>query len=120
MLTIQRRNRHRAPRPPGHLSPVMQKWWCVVHKDYELSDHHCRILENAATAWDRSEQARLQILADGIVIVDAKGKAWTHPAVSIELQSRKLFNACVRELGLDVKAPDAPRAPLLPAYRREV
>jgi phage terminase small subunit len=96
----------------------MQKWWREVVRDWELQGHHQKLLESACRAWDSAEAARFAVAQDGRFVLDNKGVLRAHPGCQSELVNRKLFVQCLRELGLDVKAPsEAPRAPYLPAYR---
>jgi len=119
MELIRRGNKPRIPKPPNYLSDTMQHWWKTVLKNWELESHHIRLLETACSAWDRAEQARVAIASEGLTISDAKGNTRANPLCSVELQSRKLFTATLRELGLDVRAPEPARAPLLPSYYRK-
>lgn len=105
---------------PAHLSADAAQWWRSVVTDYELEPHHLRLLEAAANAWDRMEQAR-QALADhgGITFTDDKGMIRSHPAVAIERDARTAFARLVRELDLDAGAPaDSRRPPALVSNRR--
>jgi P27 family predicted phage terminase small subunit len=92
------------PEPPGHLSEAMRGWWRQVVEAYDLDPHHLHLLEAAADAWDRMAQARTTIAADGLTVEGAHGPK-THPAVSVERDSRAAFARLVRELDLDCEAP---------------
>lgn len=46
---------HRPP-APSYLSPAMQQWWGVVLEEFDLSDHHMRLLESAAVAIERDSR----------------------------------------------------------------
>ena len=80
-----------------------------VIADFELEPHNFRVLVKTGEAWDRSEQAREAIAAEGLTVVDRYGTPKAHPCVSIERDSRTAFVRGLRELALDVDAPDAPR-----------
>ena len=96
---------------PMHLSPEARRWWRAVVTEYELEPHKLNLLTLAATAWDRSEQARLILAKEGIIAPDRYGAPRAHPAVAIERDSRLAFARLVRELALeDDYAPD-PRPP---------
>lgn len=99
------------PRAPGHLSIATKKWWRQVASDYKLESHHVRLLTLAAEAWDRSQEARERLAADGTYIEDRFGQLRPHPAVAVERDSRLAFARLVRELCLDDDGPDAPRPP---------
>src|SRR5262249_16350681 len=101
------------PRPPKHLEPATRAWWKQVVSEYELEPHHIRLLTMAAQAWDRAEQARLEIAKTGLTFTTASGEPRRHPAVQIEQDSRIAFARLLRELALDVSAPDDSRPPVI-------
>jgi P27 family predicted phage terminase small subunit len=105
------------PRPPTHLKRTTRDWFKVVVADYELDDHHVRLLTLACEAWDRGVQAREIIETDGLTFVDRFGSPKPRPEVAIERDSRIGFARLIRELGLDgASAPEAPRMPRTPDY----
>lgn len=107
-------------RAPDHLSADAAGWWRSVVRDFDLEPHHLRLLQSAAEAWDRMQQAR-QALADhgGLTFVAANGDPKTHPAVAIERDARVAFARLVRELDLDAGAPsERSRPPSLHSNRR--
>lgn len=93
------------PRPPGHLSPESRRWWKTIVELFELEAHHLRVLTAAAEAFDRKEEARRLIAAEGLVVRDRFGTLKPHPAAAIERDSRLAFGRLVRELDLDVGPP---------------
>jgi P27 family predicted phage terminase small subunit len=108
------------PRPPAHLSADAAVWWNAVVADFDLELHHLRLLQSAAEAWDRMQQAR-QALADhgGLTFSDDKGTIKAHPAVAMERDARTGFARLVRELDLDAGAPaERSRPPALHSNRR--
>jgi hypothetical protein len=50
---------------PAHLRPDTRAWWQSVHQDYDLEEHHSRLLTMACEAWDRACQAR-EIIAKSV------------------------------------------------------
>lgn len=109
------------PKAPAHLSPDARAWWASVVQDYELEPHHVHLLQSAAEAWDRMQQAR-KALADhgGLTFTGANGDLKTHPAVAIERDARIAFARLVRELDLDAGAPsERSRPPALYSNRRD-
>lgn len=95
---------------PAHLRPETRRWLRGILADFDLESHHFRILVKTGEAWDRSEQAREAIAADGITVADRYGVPKAHPAIAIERDSRTAFFRGLRELALDgVEAPEAPR-----------
>jgi hypothetical protein len=66
-----------------------------------------KLLEAAATAWDRAEDARQVINTKGATFVDRHGEPRPRPEIQIEKNSHVLFARLVRELKLDQEpAPD--------------
>lgn len=96
---------------PSHLRAPTRAWWRSVIADYELEEHHRRILTLAGESWDRCEEARETITADGLFYTDRFGQPRSHPAVALERDSRIAFARLVRELDLDVEPPASSRAP---------
>lgn len=105
---------------PDHLSTEASTWWQSVVADYDLEPHHLRLLQSAAEAWDRMQQAR-QALADHgeLTFTDQNGGIKAHPCVAMERDARIAFARLVRELDLDAGAPaDRSRPPALHSNRR--
>jgi P27 family predicted phage terminase small subunit len=88
---------------PAHLRPDTQAWWQSVHRDYDLGEHHTRLLTLACEAWDRCQQAREILDQDGIILGGREGGARPHPAVAIERDARLSFCRIVAQLSLDVE-----------------
>jgi P27 family predicted phage terminase small subunit len=101
----------RPPSPPKHLRAATRKWWTAVVGEYELSEHHLKLLEAACRAWDRMSEAADAIQADGILTTDRYGAKKAHPAVAIERDARLSFARLVRELDLDGEPAPDPRMP---------
>jgi P27 family predicted phage terminase small subunit len=93
---------------PAHLRPDTRAWWQSVHQDYDLGEHHSRLLTMACEAWDRACQAREILAKDGIVIGGREAAARPHPAVAIERDARIAFARLVAQLNLDTEAPADP------------
>ena len=53
-------------RAPSHLTDATKAWYASVCRDYALEGHHLRLLQLAAEAWDRCQQAREILARDGI------------------------------------------------------
>lgn len=96
------------PRAPQHLAERTRAWWRSVLADYDLDEHHVRLLTLAAEAWDRSQEARAA-LADGTTFVDRFGQPRARPEVAIERDARIAFARLLRELDLDAEATPDPR-----------
>ena len=98
------------PRPPGHLSEATKAWWRAVLQDYELEEHHRRLLQAAGEAWDRYQQARTALAEHGLTFTDDKGMVRARPEAAIERDSRIAFARLIRELDLDTDGPAEPRS----------
>lgn len=94
------------PNAPTHLEPATRKWFAQVLKDYELEEHHIKLLTLAAEAWDRCKQARKAIAEHGLTFDDRFGRPCPRPEVGIERDSRIAFARLLRELNLDVAPPE--------------
>ncbi len=99
------------PKPPGHLSSEASAWWRQVCEAYVLEAHHLRLLQLAAEAWDRGQQARRAVQRAGAYYTDRFGAPKAHPGLDQERKARNEFRLLLRELGLDVAPPSGTRAP---------
>ena len=105
-------------RAPQHLRAATRRWFEAVCADYELEEHHVRLLTLACEAWDRGQQARELIRRQGMTTTTRDGGRKLHPACRVEDASRTAFARLVRELDLDVDAPaEAKRPPMLRSMR---
>src|SRR5262245_31182204 len=110
---VRFRNKQKLPKPPKHLRPTTRKWFADVVSSYELEPHHVRLLTLAAESWDRIQEAREAIAQSGLTYVNKAGEPRRHPAVQIEHDSKIAFARLLRELALDISAPDDSRPPAL-------
>jgi P27 family predicted phage terminase small subunit len=87
--------------------------------DWQLEEHHVRLLTLAAESWDRCAQARELIRKEGLTVTTKAGGPRLHPAVRVETDARTAFARLLRELDLDVTPPaEARRAPALRSIAR--
>jgi len=99
------RGTHRAP---AHLSDASRALWRKVDAEYELEDHHRRLLTLACEALDRCDQAREALAEHGLTCLDGQGNPRPRPEVAIERDSRIAVARLFRELNLeDAPEPDA-------------
>jgi P27 family predicted phage terminase small subunit len=96
-------------KPPRHLRPATRRWWQAVVNDWELEEHHVRLLTLAAEAYDRCQAARARIDRDGMIVPTKRGGPRAHPLIKVEEAARVQFARLLRELDLDVIAPPAER-----------
>ena len=71
-----------------------------------MESHHIRTLTLACEAWDRCAEARAILDRDGLTYADRWGAPRARPEVAVERDSRIAFARLLRELALDVAAPD--------------
>jgi len=82
--------------------------------DWELEEHHVRLLTLAAEAWDRCGEARELVKSQGLTFTTRLGELRQNPAVGVERDSRLAFARLIRELDLDLEGPkDGARPPRL-------
>jgi phage terminase small subunit len=98
------------PKPPTNLRPATRKWFKSVLEDFSLEGHHIRLLTLAAEAWDQAQTAREVLDRDGQTFTDRFGQPKERPEIGILNAARIAFARLIRELGLDVDTPEAPRA----------
>ena len=103
-------------KPPSYLLPATRKWWASVVEDFEMEPHHRLLLTAACEALDRVTLAREAVAVDGAFFTDRHGARKPHPGLIVERDNRTLFARLLRELALDVDAPDAPRPPQIGGY----
>lgn len=96
---------------PKHLKPETRQWWESVVKDWDLEEHHVRLLTLAGESWDRCQQARVVLDEKGLTFSDFRGQPKARPEVAIERDSRIAFARLIREIGLDVQDADDSRPP---------
>jgi len=98
---------HRQPKQapaPGHLSTEAGKWWSSIIREWELSDdpQALLLLQTALEAFDRVQEARRQIGADGAVVTGRYGPK-AHPSLAIERDNRSLMIRSLKALNLDLE-----------------
>lgn len=100
----------RDPPAPAHLSRSSKAMWRRLLVEYDLEEHHRAILSAALEARDRVYEARAAIDVDGAYIPGRFGMK-AHPGLAVERDSRLAMLRALRELGLDLETPSAPRPP---------
>jgi P27 family predicted phage terminase small subunit len=90
-----------SPAAPKHLRAGTRKWFKTVVEEWDLEDHHIRILTLAAEAWDQTQLCRETIQQDGQTYTDRFGQPKERPEISIMHNARIAFARLVRDLDLD-------------------
>ncbi len=103
---------------PKHLKTDTKHWFDQVMTDFELEQHHIRLLVLCCESWDRCEEARKAIKQHGLVFKDRFEQPHARPEIAIERDNRLAFARLLRELDLDVSPPDDSRPPSLKSNRR--
>src|SRR5207244_3269716 len=99
------------PRAPKHLQPPTRRWWLNVVEEFELFEHHRRLLTLAGECWDRAQQAREALAEQGTTYTDRFGQPRPRPEVNIQRDATIAFARLVRELDLDAESLPPPRPP---------
>ena len=94
-----------------HLTEEAKELYDQTKKDYELENHHLKILKAACESMDRMNQAREILNEKGLTMQDRFGQEKSRPEVAIERDSRGQFAKLIRELGLDLEPPEEPGRP---------
>lgn len=91
-----------APKAPQGLSRPAKTWWARLVKEYGINDAAgLMLLEQALRSFDRAEEARRLIDAEGAVVRDRFDQSRQHPACQIERDSRAAMVKTLGALGID-------------------
>jgi phage terminase small subunit len=93
-------------RPPAGLSDEACAWWRATQSAYDVSDPGgVSMLDQAAQALDRANEARALLKRDGLVVMDRFGQLVPHPASRVLAAAESSFRGMLRLLNLspDVK-----------------
>ena len=103
---------------PSHLRKETKAWFLNVLQEFELEEHHVKLLTLAAESWDRATLAREAIAEHGLTYTDRFSSPRKRPEVSIAESATIAFARLTRELDLDVDPPASARPPALQSNRR--
>ena len=104
---------------PENLSPQTERWFIQVCDEYELQEHHRRLLSMACRCWDRCEEARKAIETHGPTFFDRFHQPKCRPEIGIERDAMTQFARLIRELDIDHEpVSDRSRPPALRSNRR--
>jgi P27 family predicted phage terminase small subunit len=88
--------------PPKHLTAEGKRLWRSLFGQFVLDDAAgIALLRVAVEAFDRAQEARRMIKAEGAVLTDRFGQKKAHPACAIERDARGQFLAAIRALKLE-------------------
>jgi hypothetical protein len=108
--------KRKLPEPPSDLNAETAEWFAEVVNSFELESHHVRLLTLAARAWERAEEARLILDAEGLTYTDRFGAPRSRPEIAVERDSRLAFARLLREMALDLEPPPEARKPRRGGY----
>jgi phage terminase small subunit len=92
------------PTTPTGLSDAASTWWQSLHAEYSICDPGgLLLLEAAMRAFDRAEEARALIDAEGLTVKDRFGQAKPHPSLVAERDARSQLLQALKALNLDVE-----------------
>ena len=95
------------PQAPAHLGEETRAWWESVVGEYDLEEHHRRLLTLASEAWDRASLARAVLAKKGLTYQDRFGSPKARPECAIARDAAICFARMLRELSLDVEPPES-------------
>jgi len=92
------------PKAPKALSSAAKRLWRGLVEEYALDDVAAlAILTAGLEAFDRAAAAKVLLDKDGPVVEDRWGQKKTHPAASVERDSRAAFLSALKALNLDIE-----------------
>lgn len=87
-------------KPPKYLTLAGKTLWNALHDGHIIDDSAgLMLLDSLCSAYDRAEQARKILAAEGLVVEGRQGTK-PHPAVMIEHNARAAMHAALRLLKL--------------------
>jgi len=86
---------------PKHLSTESKRTYRRIANEFDLGADAENLLRLALENWDRAQQARELVSAEGLITEGGK----RHPAIDIENNAYGIYLRAVRQLGLDILPP---------------
>lgn len=110
---MPRKPRHDpTPTPPPAVSVAVASWWRGVQHEYAIADHAgVMLLNQAALALHRAEQARAAIERDGLTVTDRFGCVKHHPLLPHLRDAESSFRSSLAALRLDAEPARPPGRP---------
>lgn len=89
-------------------TPAGRNFWKKVLKEYELTEtHDLERLSMAAKCLDDISEAEERVRKDGMFVKNRYGSTIEHPGMKTIKDCRLLFVKIIRELALDISAPES-------------
>jgi hypothetical protein len=90
-------------KPPSNLGPAGVDFWRSIMAEYDIDDAGgLRLLEQAALAYDRAEQLRVEIDQAGPIVRGRNGMR-EHPGLRGELAARAFICRALQRLGANLE-----------------
>lgn len=97
---------------PKHLRAATRRWFEATAIEFELEEHHLKLLTLASENWDRCCEARESLKTSGMTYTDRFGQPRSRPEIAILRDCTIAFARLMRELDLDEEEnPDKPDKP---------
>lgn len=98
--------------PPAGLSDAASTWWQSVRDEFGIDDAAgLALLDQAALALTRAEQARAAIERDGLTVTDRFGCVKHHPLLPHLRDAESSFRSSLAALRLDAEPARPPGRP---------
>ena len=91
------------------LQPKTKRWIRGIVSEWQLEEHHMRLLVLAGGAYDRALSAKALVDADGPCVLNRFDVKVSHPMIDVWKQSSITFCRLLREVGLDLAGPEETR-----------
>jgi phage terminase small subunit len=93
-----------SPKAPSDLQKQAKKLWISIQADYQIEDSTgLAYLTSGCRHFQRMEEARVMIQAEGSVITDRFQQKKPHPATIIERDACQSMLRCFKMLNLDLE-----------------
>jgi P27 family predicted phage terminase small subunit len=97
------------PQPPAHLSRAAKTLWRNLHSEWVLDEPgSIAILVVGLESFDRCQDARKILAAEGLATRDRFGQVRVHPLAAVARDAEAAFRSALRQLGVDKPPDDTP------------
>ena len=101
------------PSVPPTLTKEAGGWWKRLIDQYAIDDDYgLLLLQTALEAFDRMREAQAVVSEEGLQVTDRYGQIKSHPACTIEKDSRSQMLASFKALNLDLEPLSKPGRPV--------
>ena len=94
-----------------HLSRSSRALYRRIQDDYELGEHHLRLLQLLCEALTRAEKAQALLDEGALMVTDRFGQLKPHPMIAVKRDAEIAASRLLRELDLDNDAVPDVRPP---------